>query len=567
MRKSGKDNSGDKIYVKKPDGSGEFLLDEHGHLMVDHDLFNHDGLTQDGIAEAFIEFAKKEKLSFFKSSPSVEPFDQTKYDRLMDGLEAAEITFDEVCKSAQTLRLDSDYYKKEFLAIERIVKSNIDDFQQFDDLGLAVDASAFYPSIESHYGDGDLPFLRVADVNSLIDYDNCTTIPDVLIRNHPTLKTVDPGDIVLTKGGSVARVGLITKVSAVSRDLIFVNSSNLQPKDYIYLYLYFQTYFCNQLLLRSSSQSVQAHLTITLVRELVLFRASDKFKEHLLGVVTQSFKDRKASENLYVEAEGLLLSELGLNDWQPIADTIAVKRFSDSWGGCDRGDAEYYQPKFEQAEAAIKNAGFPVVKLGSLIEPIQNGFDFREFTEEGTPYIRVGDVKQGHIDIEGSAKVPITQADVNKPVDLRLGDILFTRKGSFGNSAVVTEREAHGIISSEIMLLRLKVSKFKILPNYISLFLNSKFGYLQVERRVHGVAYYSISQPDLADLTIPVLPFTLQEKIVENIIESFQLKAKSKQLLEIAKTGVEKAIEEDEEGAIDWMNQQLTNLGINQLNN
>jgi type I restriction enzyme M protein len=34
---------------------------------VKHDLFNHDGLTQDGIAEAFIEFAKKENLSFFNS--------------------------------------------------------------------------------------------------------------------------------------------------------------------------------------------------------------------------------------------------------------------------------------------------------------------------------------------------------------------------------------------------------------------------------------------------------------------------------------------------------------------
>jgi type I restriction enzyme M protein len=45
--------------------TGDFLLDLHGHLIVDHDLFNHDGLTQDGIAEAFQEFAKKEKLSFF----------------------------------------------------------------------------------------------------------------------------------------------------------------------------------------------------------------------------------------------------------------------------------------------------------------------------------------------------------------------------------------------------------------------------------------------------------------------------------------------------------------------
>ena len=43
----------------------KYLLDEHNHLIVDHDLYNHDGLTRDGIAEAFAEFAKKEKLSFF----------------------------------------------------------------------------------------------------------------------------------------------------------------------------------------------------------------------------------------------------------------------------------------------------------------------------------------------------------------------------------------------------------------------------------------------------------------------------------------------------------------------
>ena len=68
QQKSGKDNSGDKIFVKESasEGSGDYALDAHGHLIVDHDLFNHDGKTQDGIAEAFIEFAKKERLSFFQ---------------------------------------------------------------------------------------------------------------------------------------------------------------------------------------------------------------------------------------------------------------------------------------------------------------------------------------------------------------------------------------------------------------------------------------------------------------------------------------------------------------------
>lgn len=64
MQKPSKDNSGEKIYRK--DAEGHIILDSHGHMIVDHDLFNHDGMTEDGIAEAFAEFAKREGLSFFQ---------------------------------------------------------------------------------------------------------------------------------------------------------------------------------------------------------------------------------------------------------------------------------------------------------------------------------------------------------------------------------------------------------------------------------------------------------------------------------------------------------------------
>lgn len=43
----------------------QYLQDTHRHWIVQHDLFNHEGETQDGIAEAFGEFAKREQLSFF----------------------------------------------------------------------------------------------------------------------------------------------------------------------------------------------------------------------------------------------------------------------------------------------------------------------------------------------------------------------------------------------------------------------------------------------------------------------------------------------------------------------
>ncbi|MCI5130049.1 MAG: SAM-dependent methyltransferase [Candidatus Electrothrix sp. EH2] len=61
--KGGKDNSGDYVYLKN--GDGKEKLDRQGHLIVDHDLHSHGGELPDGIAEAFITWAKEEGLSFW----------------------------------------------------------------------------------------------------------------------------------------------------------------------------------------------------------------------------------------------------------------------------------------------------------------------------------------------------------------------------------------------------------------------------------------------------------------------------------------------------------------------
>ena len=62
--KGGKDNSGDYIFLENSDG--QYKLDKNGHLIVEHDLHNHNGELPDGIAEAFIEWAKREDLSFWR---------------------------------------------------------------------------------------------------------------------------------------------------------------------------------------------------------------------------------------------------------------------------------------------------------------------------------------------------------------------------------------------------------------------------------------------------------------------------------------------------------------------
>ncbi len=60
--KSGKDNSGDYVYID--DETGRAKLDRYGHMILDHDLHNHDGELPDGIAEAFISFATEQGFSF-----------------------------------------------------------------------------------------------------------------------------------------------------------------------------------------------------------------------------------------------------------------------------------------------------------------------------------------------------------------------------------------------------------------------------------------------------------------------------------------------------------------------
>jgi type I restriction enzyme M protein len=59
----------DRIREVRPRFYKVFIRDEHGHFVVQHDFFstklNDDSQTPEGIAEAFGEFAKKERLSFF----------------------------------------------------------------------------------------------------------------------------------------------------------------------------------------------------------------------------------------------------------------------------------------------------------------------------------------------------------------------------------------------------------------------------------------------------------------------------------------------------------------------
>lgn len=67
---------------------------------------------------------------------------------------------------------------------------------------------------------------------------------------------------------------------------------------------------------------------------------------------------------------------------------------------------------------------------------------------------------------------------------------------------------------------------------------------------------------DIKKTIVPYVYPEIQEQIQKKVQESFKLREQSKQLLEIAKKGVEIAIEKDEATSESWMKEEMEKLGI-----
>lgn len=446
-------------------------------------------------------------------------------------------------------RYDAEYWDPRHIVNEQIIAKTVGrcSVKKLRGLVKKVMGSAFYPSIADQYSETEgIPFIRVADLGDFfVRRDGLVCIPETTARDLRQIVLANEGDILIAKGGSIGGVCLVQPglgVCATSRDVITIKVDSKKVES-PYLVAFLKSKFGQLQLDRHKSQQVQAHLTFPAVETVDVVVPPRETQQIISKLVLAALSTQKQTQSLYAEAETLLTACLGLGALDLTPQTGYTANFKDFLAG-GRLDAEYFQPKYARVMNALTGSGYPHFPLEAVIEPIRNGFDYREFTDEGTPYIRVGDVKRGRINLESAAKVAITQAEVNeqvnKDIDLRLGDVLLTRKGSFGNAAVVRQEHTRAIISSEIMLLRLRRDlPAPILPDYLALFLNSEVGYQQIERFAHGVAFYSISQPDLARVTIVIPPLEIQDTVTGKVKQALEAEKEAARLLEEAKSRVE----------------------------
>ena len=236
----------------------------------------------------------------------------------------------------------------------------------------------------------------------------------------------------------------------------------------------------------------------------------------------------------------VLLHEVGIisNDAKVKVSNVvcSCKKLSDSFLASGRLDAEYYQPKYDLLFEKLK--GFPtatIKEIATIQKSIEPGSD--AYQEEGIPFIRVANLSKFGLS-NSDVKLDTTQfADTIRPQN---DTILLSKDGSVGIAYKMEETQ--DVITSSA-ILHLQLTTPNVLPDYLTLVLNSIVVKLQAERDAGGSIIQHWKPSEIEHVIIPILPMNEQQMIANKIKQSFKMREDAQDLLLQAKCIIETAIE------------------------
>jgi len=346
-------------------------------------------------------------------------------------------------------------------------------------------------------------------------------------------------DIVISIKGTVGLAGIAFNddlPANMNRDVSRIHVKNkINP---YYLVAFLNSKLGKNQTLRESSGNVQQMTTLGRLRELLIPKVPDSFSSKIEQFINDSRNALNDSQNLYQQAENFLLVESGLADFKPKGDLSFVVNLSDV-KSANRIDADYFQPKYEKLVAKIKSRNEK--RLEEFVASYSTGFPYKSenYQEDGTPLIRINNIKKGFIDLNDTAYLSERDYSLSPKDTARPGDIVLSMSGTIGMSAVIPGDVPKCSVNQRI----LKFSPKDIDPDLLVLILNSVIGGYQLERIGTGGVQTNISYKDIQNILIPVLPKGTQQKIADLVIKSHEARKKSKELLEEAKRKVEEMIE------------------------
>jgi type I restriction enzyme S subunit len=207
-----------------------------------------------------------------------------------------------------------------------------------------------------------------------------------------------------------------------------------------------------------------------------------------------------------------------------------------------RLDGKYYGRRAMAVLKACHEAGG--VRISDLNPKVSNGFEYRDFSETGRPYITVTEVSSGRLDITGAPRIP-WEATVPLKATVNERCAFVVRTGSVGTAVKAHSEDAHACISSH--LIRLEFEK-EAQSSAVTAWLNSPAGKCLQGKISYGGVQPQISQDDLLALPIPHAVLKAADRILVLWEEREQCLRAASRLVAAAKTLVEALIERCVEG-------------------
>ena len=467
----------------------------------------------------------------------------------MDGLECSEINRSEL---ERTLRIDSEFYSKSAIKVSDMLQSRSHDL-----LTTFVNVSdGNHMGISDYFIDEGVPYYRGQDAGAFFIENSNPICIDEKTFELPVMKRshLKKGDVILSIVGTIGSLSLVYSDKSATCSCKLAILRPKEGKNAELLATFLRGKYGQAQITRFTRGAVQKGLILEDMDQLVVPVFGDGIVEAIRNAIQSAYQIQEKANNCYREAQRTLVNSVG--SISVPAESVSVRNISTSFYTTGRLDAEYYQPKYDALFTALSTiktkklgGAHGIVNIEKSIEP-----GSEVYVEDGIPFVRVSDVSKFEIsepevklrnDILPNPEVLFPQKDT----------ILLSKDGSVG-IAYKTESTMTVITSGALLHLTVR-NKAEVLPDYLTLVLNSPIVQLQAERDSNGAIIQHWKPSEIENVISPVLDMDIQKEIATKVQESFALRKQSKQLLEYAKQAVEMAIEQGEDVAMEWLKDKV----------
>ena len=396
----------------------------------------------------------------------------------MDGLECSEINRSEL---ERTLRIDSEFYSKSAIKVSDMLQSRSHDL-----LTTFVNVSdGNHMGISDYFIDEGVPYYRGQDAGAFFIENSNPICIDEKTFELPVMKRshLKKGDVILSIVGTIGSLSLVYSDKSATCSCKLAILRPKEGKNAELLATFLRGKYGQAQITRFTRGAVQKGLILEDMDQLVVPVFGDGIVEAIRNAIQSAYQIQEKANNCYREAQRTLVNSVG--SISVPAESVSVRNISTSFYTTGRLDAEYYQPKYDALFTALSTiktkklgGAHGIVNIEKSIEP-----GSEVYVEDGIPFVRVSDVSKFEIsepevklrnDILPNPEVLFPQKDT----------ILLSKDGSVG-IAYKTESTMPVITSGALLHLTVR-NKAEVLPDYLTLVLNSPIVQLQAERDSNG---------------------------------------------------------------------------------